>query len=152
LSWEAARDLISRWHDQGFAVGLTNGCFDILHPGHVSLLAFARAQCDRLIVALNTDESVARLKGPGRPVNSLTQRAAVMAALRAVDAVVAFAEETPLALITALRPDVLVKGADYAMNQVVGGDVVRAAGGRVVLADLVPGESTTGVIARLRER
>ncbi len=151
LNWEAARGLVSRWHDQGFSVGFTNGCFDILHPGHVSLLAFARSQCDRLIVALNTDESVARLKGAGRPVNGLGQRAAVMAAIRYVDAVVAFGEETPLELIDVLVPDVLVKGADYSVENVVGGETVRAAGGRVVLAELVPGQSTTGIIARMRD-
>lgn len=148
---DAARGLVARWRDQGFTVGFTNGCFDILHPGHVSLLAFSRAQCDRLIVALNSDESVARLKGPTRPVNTLAQRAQVMAAIRHVDAVVAFGEDTPFELISALLPDVLIKGADYAVENVVGGDVVRAHGGRVVLAELVPGQSTTGIIARLRE-
>jgi D-beta-D-heptose 7-phosphate kinase/D-beta-D-heptose 1-phosphate adenosyltransferase len=152
LSLNAAQALMARWHAQGFSVGFTNGCFDILHPGHVALLAFARGQCDRLIVALNADASVARLKGPSRPVNSLPQRAAVMAAIRHVDAVVAFDEDTPLALITTLVPDVLVKGADYSADQVVGGDVVRAAGGRVVLADLVAGQSTTGIITKLQEK
>jgi D-beta-D-heptose 7-phosphate kinase / D-beta-D-heptose 1-phosphate adenosyltransferase len=150
MTLETAQALVARWRAQGFAVGFTNGCFDILHPGHVSLLAFARTQCDRLIVALNTDESVQRLKGPSRPVNTLAQRAQVMAALRYVDGVVAFGEDTPLALITVLVPDVLVKGADYTVDEVVGGDVVTAAGGRVVLADLVPGQSTTGIIARMK--
>jgi D-beta-D-heptose 7-phosphate kinase/D-beta-D-heptose 1-phosphate adenosyltransferase len=150
-SLEAAQALTARWHAQGFSVGFTNGCFDILHPGHVSLLAFARAQCDRLIVALNTDASVARLKGPTRPVNSLAQRAQVMAAIRHVDAVVAFGEDTPFELISALVPDVLVKGSDYSVDNIVGADVVRAAGGRVVLAELVPGQSTTGIIAKMRE-
>jgi D-beta-D-heptose 7-phosphate kinase/D-beta-D-heptose 1-phosphate adenosyltransferase len=151
LTWAAARELVARWHDQGFSVGFTNGCFDILHPGHVSLLAFARSQCDRLIVALNTDESVARLKGAGRPVNNLAQRAAVMAAIRYVDAVVAFGEDTPLELVDALVPDVLVKGSDYSVDNVVGAATVRAAGGRVVLAELMPGQSTTGIITRMRE-
>ena len=150
-SLEAAQALVARWHAQGFSVGFTNGCFDILHPGHVSLLAFSRAQCDRLIVALNTDASVARLKGPTRPVNSLAQRAQVMAAIRHVDAVVAFGEDTPFELISALVPDVLVKGSDYSVDNIVGADVVRAAGGRVVLAELVPGQSTTGIIAKMRE-
>jgi D-beta-D-heptose 7-phosphate kinase/D-beta-D-heptose 1-phosphate adenosyltransferase len=145
-----AQDLIARWRDQGYSVGFTNGCFDILHPGHVSLLAFSRAQCDRLIVALNTDESVQRLKGPARPVNSLAQRAQVMASIRYVDAVVAFGEDTPFELITALQPDVLVKGADYTVDKVVGADVVLARGGRVVLADLVAGQSTTNIIAKMR--
>jgi D-beta-D-heptose 7-phosphate kinase/D-beta-D-heptose 1-phosphate adenosyltransferase len=150
MTLEMAQALVTRWRAQGFSVGFTNGCFDILHPGHVSLLAFARAQCDRLIVALNTDDSVRRLKGPSRPVNPLAQRAQVMAAIRYVDGVLCFEEDTPLALIAALVPDVLVKGADYAVDQVVGGDVVRAAGGRVVLAELVAGQSTTGIIERMR--
>jgi len=149
-SLEAASGMVSLWREQGLQVGFTNGCFDILHPGHVSLLAAARQNCDRLVVALNTDESVARLKGPTRPVNTLAQRAQVMAAIRYVDCVVAFGEDTPLALITALLPNVLVKGADYTVDKIVGADVVQAAGGRVVLADLVAGQSTTGIIARVK--
>jgi D-beta-D-heptose 7-phosphate kinase/D-beta-D-heptose 1-phosphate adenosyltransferase len=133
-------------------VGFTNGCFDILHPGHVALLARARSECDRLVVALNTDRSVSALKGPGRPVNSLEDRARVVAALRYVDCVVGFDEDTPLELIRDLAPDVLVKGADYTIDAVVGGDLVRAAGGRVVLAALVAGQSTTRTISRLQER
>ncbi len=150
MTLETAQALVARWRAQGFSVGFTNGCFDILHPGHVSLLAFARTQCDRLIVALNTDDSVRRLKGASRPVNPLAQRAQVMAAIRYVDGVVCFDEDTPLALISALVPDVLVKGADYAVDQVVGGDVVQAGGGRVVLAELVAGQSTTGIIDRMK--
>jgi D-beta-D-heptose 7-phosphate kinase/D-beta-D-heptose 1-phosphate adenosyltransferase len=147
----AARSLVAHWREQGLEVGFTNGCFDILHPGHVSLLAFARQNCDRLVVALNTDESVRRLKGPTRPVNPLEQRAQVMAAIRWVDCVVGFAEDTPLDIIKALMPDVLVKGADYALSNVVGADVVQAAGGRVILAELVEGQSTTGIIGRARQ-
>jgi len=147
---DAAKNLVVHWRGQGLHVGFTNGCFDILHPGHVSLLAFARSHCDRLVVALNTDESVRRLKGPSRPVNTLEQRAQVMAAIRFVDCVVAFGEDTPAEIIRALLPDVLVKGADYAMAEVVGGDIVRAAGGRVILADLVAGQSTTGIIGRAK--
>jgi D-beta-D-heptose 7-phosphate kinase/D-beta-D-heptose 1-phosphate adenosyltransferase len=148
---DMTKNLVARWRDQGFSVGFTNGCFDILHPGHVSLLAFARGQCDRLVVALNTDDSVRRLKGATRPVNALEQRARVMAAIRYVDCVVAFGEDTPVRLISELLPDVLVKGSDYAIDQVVGADVVLEAGGRVVLAELVPGQSTTGIISRMRE-
>ena len=148
-SLAAAVRLAARWRAQGLRVGFTNGCFDILHPGHVSLLAAARKACDRLVVALNTDDSVRRLKGPTRPVNALEQRAQVMAAIRHVDCVVGFAEDTPLEAIRALMPDVLVKGADYRVDQVVGADLVLAAGGQVVLADLVAGQSTTGIIARL---
>ncbi len=148
-STDSALGMVALWREQGLRVGFTNGCFDILHPGHVALLAAARQACDRLVVALNTDESVARLKGPTRPVNSLAQRAQVMAAIRFVDCVVGFAEDTPLEVITRLLPDVLVKGADYTVSQVVGADVVVANGGRVVLAELVAGQSTTGIIARV---
>ena len=151
LNLAGALRRISEWRAQGLRVGFTNGCFDILHAGHVSLLRAARRRCDRLVVALNTDASVARLKGPSRPVNPLADRAAVVAALAAVDAVVAFEEDTPLELIRALRPDVLVKGADYTEDRVVGADLVRASGGEVVLVDLLPGRSTTGIAARLRE-
>ncbi|HTR16509.1 MAG TPA: D-glycero-beta-D-manno-heptose-7-phosphate kinase [Acetobacteraceae bacterium] len=142
--------LVARWKAQGLTVGFTNGCFDILHPGHVSLLAYARSQCDRLIVALNTDESVVRLKGPTRPINTLESRAQVIAAVRHVDGVVAFGEDTPLELIRRLVPDVLIKGADYSIDRVVGADVVQGAGGRVVLAELVPGQSTTAIVGRMR--
>ena len=148
-SLDTTRGLVAHWREQGLRVGFTNGCFDILHPGHVSLLAAARQTCDRLVVALNTDDSVRRLKGPTRPVNPLAQRAQVMAAIRYVDCVVGFAEDTPLETIRALVPDVLVKGADYRVDQVVGADLVLAAGGRVVLAELVAGQSTTGIIARV---
>ena len=138
------------WRRRGRSVGFTNGCFDLLHPGHVSLIAQAAAQCDRLIVGLNSDDPVKRLKGEDRPVQSESARAAVMASLADVDMVVIFHEDTPLRLIEALRPDVLVKGADYTVEQVVGGDVVTGYGGRVVLADLAEGHSTTGTIRRLR--
>ena len=148
-SLTATRSLVARWREQGLRVGFTNGCFDILHPGHVSLLAAARRACDRLVVALNTDDSVRRLKGQARPVNALEQRAQVMAAIRYVDCVVSFAEDTPLEAIRALMPDVLVKGADYSVDRVVGAELVLAAGGRVVLAELVAGQSTTGIIAKL---
>ncbi|ACI51606.1 rfaE bifunctional protein [Gluconacetobacter diazotrophicus PA1 5] len=150
LSRAQAAEQVARWKAQGLRVGFTNGCFDIIHPGHVALLAAARRACDRLIVALNDDASVARLKGPERPVNPLEDRARVMAAIRHVDAVVAFGEDTPLELIRLLLPDVLVKGADYRPDQVVGADVVRQAGGRVVLADLEDGKSTTRTIGRIR--
>ncbi len=138
------------WRRQGLKVGFTNGCFDLLHPGHVSLLNQARAACDRLVVGLNSDASVKRLKGNDRPVQSEGARAAVMASLSPVDLVVVFGEDTPLALIEALRPDVLVKGADYTRAQVVGGDVVESYGGRVVLADVVASYSTTATIAAMK--
>lgn len=149
LSIEAALDLIQSWRAQGFKVGFTNGCFDLLHPGHIYLLDQARAACDRLVVAINSDQSVARLKGEGRPVQPLIARAQVLGGLASVDAVVVFSDQTPLKLIEAMRPDVLVKGADYAKDQVIGGALVEGWGGRVVLADLLDGHSTTGTIARL---
>ncbi len=149
LSLEAALDLVRLWRAQGFKVGFTNGCFDLLHPGHVYLLDQARAACDRLVVAINSDSSVARLKGEGRPVQPLIARAQVLGALASVDAVVVFSDQTPVKLIEAMRPDVLVKGADYAKDQVIGGDLVEGWGGKVVLAELLDGHSTTGTIARL---
>jgi D-beta-D-heptose 7-phosphate kinase/D-beta-D-heptose 1-phosphate adenosyltransferase len=142
--------LVRGWKSRGLRVGFTNGVFDIVHAGHVALLAAARAQCDRLIVALNTDRGVRRLKGPKRPVNSLIDRAAVIAAIEAVDAVIGFDDETPIELIRRLKPDVLVKGGDYTIETVVGAEDVQASGGRVVLVDLVEGRSTTGLIHAIR--
>ena len=146
---EAALERLARWRRQGRRIGFTNGCFDLLHPGHISLLQQARAACDRLVVGLNSDESVRRLKGETRPVQSETARATVLASLSSVDLVVVFGEDTPQAVIEALRPDVLVKGADYALEQVVGGAFVRSYGGRVLLADLSAGHSTSATIARM---
>jgi rfaE bifunctional protein nucleotidyltransferase chain/domain len=127
----------------------TNGCFDVLHRGHVEYLTSARALGAALVVGLNTDASVRRLKGPGRPLNPQDDRAYVLAGLAAVDAVTYFDEDTPRELIAALLPDVLVKGGDYRAEEVVGGEEVRAAGGRVVIAPLVPGRSTTGLLQRI---
>lgn len=149
VSLDVAVERVAAWRAQGLSVGFTNGCFDLLHSGHVSLLSQARGSCDRLIVGLNTDASVRRLKGDGRPVNSEMARAVVLAALETVDAVVSFSEETPLKLIEAIKPDVLVKGADYTIDRVVGADFVQKHGGRVVLVDLVPGQSTTSTIQRM---
>jgi len=149
---EAALQRIAEWRRHGLRIGLTNGCFDLIHPGHVHLLARARAACDRLVVALNTDLSVKRLKGPERPIQSEAARATVMSSLASVDLVVLFAEDTPLSLIDAIRPDVLVKGADYRPEQVVGADIVRRNGGKVLLVDLLPSQGTTATIARVRER
>jgi D-beta-D-heptose 7-phosphate kinase/D-beta-D-heptose 1-phosphate adenosyltransferase len=149
LSLDQAVEQIRRWRRNGQRIGFTNGCFDLLHPGHADLLAFARAGCDRLVVGLNDDASVRRLKGAGRPVQPVASRAAVLAALAAVDLVLAFSEDTPLALIEAIRPDLLVKGADYREDQVVGADLVRSYGGEVRLAPLRPGHSTTATLARI---
>lgn len=148
----AAREEARAWRDGGLRVGFTNGCFDVLHRGHVTYLAAARASCDRLIVGLNTDGSVRALKGEGRPVNDLESRALVLAGLSCVDLVVPFAEADPLALIEALRPDLLMKGADYALDQVVGADLVRSYGGAVALVPLVEGYSTTQALERWRSR
>jgi D-beta-D-heptose 7-phosphate kinase/D-beta-D-heptose 1-phosphate adenosyltransferase len=144
-----ALDRLARWRSKGLRVGFTNGCFDLLHPGHVALLAQARAHCDRLVVGLNSDTSVARLKGPERPVQNEQARAAVLASLASVDLVVIFDDNTPLSLIAEIKPDLLVKGADYRHDQVVGADIVEKHGGKVMLADLLPGFSTTATIARL---
>ncbi len=145
---EAALLLVAHWRMLGLRVAFTNGCFDVLHPGHVSLLNQARRAADRLVVGLNSDASVRRLKGSGRPVQTAASRARVLSSLRAVDAVVIFDEDTPLRLITAIEPDVLVKGADYKIETVVGADFVLQRGGQVVLADLVPSHSTTETIRR----
>jgi len=152
MELEAALQQIVEWRRHGLRIGFTNGCFDLIHPGHVYLLARAQTACDRLIVALNTDASVRRLKGPERPIQHEAARATVLSSLASVDLVVLFAEDTPLSLIEAIRPDVLVKGADYSPDQVVGADIVRRNGGQVVLVDLLAGQGTTATIARVRER
>jgi D-beta-D-heptose 7-phosphate kinase/D-beta-D-heptose 1-phosphate adenosyltransferase len=142
----------SRWRERGLRVGFTNGCFDILHRGHIAYLAQARGWCDRLIVGLNSDRSVRALKGEGRPVNDLQSRALVLAGLGSVDLVTPFDEETPLKLIEAARPDVLIKGSDYSVDGVVGHELVEGWGGQVRLADFIEGQSTTATIARLAKR
>ena len=133
-------------------VVFTNGCFDILHRGHVEYLYAARTLGDRLVIGVNTDDSVARLKGPSRPIVPLDDRLYVLAGLGCVDAVTPFDEDTPRALIADLLPDVLVKGGDYEPDQVVGAREVRAAGGEVVILPFVEGRSTTGIIRRLQNR
>ena len=150
FDWSQLDERLRGWRRQGLRVGFTNGCFDLLHPGHVRILTEARANCDRLIVGLNSDASVARLKGDGRPIQSEQGRAEVLAALEAVDLVVIFGEDTPLELIRTVRPEVLVKGADYRREDVVGHEVVEANGGKVVLVDIVPGYSTTRLVDRSR--
>ena len=150
VSREAAAEQVERWRRMGYRTGFTNGCFDLLHPGHVHLLEQARAACDRLVVGLNSDSSVRRLKGPTRPVQPEAARAAVLASLAAVDLVCVFDEDTPVELIAALRPELLVKGADYAVEDVVGHEMVEGWGGRIMLAQLLPGHSTTATVARLR--
>ena len=139
---------LAEWRKAKLRIGFTNGCFDLLHRGHVKLMAAARSACDRLVVGLNSDSSVSRLKGAGRPIQDVASRADVLAALEAVDLVVVFEEDTPLKLIRQVRPAVLVKGGDYQRHEVVGHEVVEAEGGEVILVDLVPGHSTTSMVAR----
>jgi D-beta-D-heptose 7-phosphate kinase / D-beta-D-heptose 1-phosphate adenosyltransferase len=141
---------LADWRKQDLRIGFTNGCFDILHPGHVKVLTAARGACDRLIVGLNSDASAKRLKGEGRPVQDEHARAEVLAALEAVDLVVLFEEDTPLDLIRRIKPSVLVKGGDYTRDQVVGREVVEAGGGEVLLVEVLPGFSTTSLVARAR--
>ncbi len=150
VSREAAIEHVQRWHHKGWRVGFTNGCFDLLHPGHLHLLEEAREACDRLVVGLNSDPSVRRLKGAGRPVQPEAARAAMLASLASVDLVTVFEEDTPEALIAALHPDMLVKGANYSLDQVVGADLVRGWGGVVMLAELVLGHSTAATVERIR--
>lgn len=145
-------DEVARWRARGLRIGFTNGCFDILHKGHVAYLAQAKSWCDKLIVGLNSDDSVRALKGEGRPVNDLESRALVLAGLGSVDLVAPFDELTPLKLIEAARPDVLIKGADYAESEVVGADLVKGWGGEVRLAEIVEGYSTTAAIARMSRK
>jgi D-beta-D-heptose 7-phosphate kinase/D-beta-D-heptose 1-phosphate adenosyltransferase len=147
MSWDQARAWRRRVPGR---VVFTNGVFDLIHPGHVDLLLGARQQGDALVVGLNTDESVRRLKGPDRPVRSQAERAYVVAALAMVDAVVLFEQDTPLEIIRLLEPDVLVKGGDYTEATIVGAPDVRARGGEVVVIPLTAGQSTTSIIEKLR--
>jgi rfaE bifunctional protein nucleotidyltransferase chain/domain len=140
---------VNRWRLLGKTVAFTNGCFDILHAGHIESLSDAAREADFLIVGLNSDASTGRLKGPGRPVNDQRSRATVMAALLMVDGVTLFDEDTPLNLIDTLRPDVLVKGGDYTLDQIVGAKEVMSWGGRVVINPILPGFSTTGILEKI---
>lgn len=154
LGWQEARDRIDRWKAAGLRVGFTNGCFDILHQGHVMMLDRCRAHVDKLVLGLNTDASISRLKGASRPVNPASARAAVIAALGSIDAVVMFGDDpeegdTPLMLMKALRPDVIFKGKDYTADKVVGADFIKSCGGEVVLVDLEDGFSTTATIKKM---
>jgi D-glycero-beta-D-manno-heptose 1-phosphate adenylyltransferase len=140
---------LSRWRLLGKTVAFTNGCFDILHQGHIASLSEAAREADFLIVGLNSDASTCRLKGESRPINNQHARATVMASLLMVDAVILFEEDTPLNLINAIQPDVLVKGGDYTLEQIVGAKEVIEAGGRVVINPIVPGFSTTSIIEKI---
>ena len=140
----------ARWHMLGRKVAFTNGCFDLLHAGHIASLEEAARQGDVLVVGLNADVSVKKLKGSNRPVNKEQDRALVLAALSMVDAVILFAEETPEKLITALLPEVLVKGGDYRVEEIAGAEQVIANGGKVVLNPILPGHSTSGMIEKIQ--
>lgn len=147
---DACQARVRAWQADGHVVVFTNGVFDLLHPGHVRYLAAARAEGDRLVVAVNTDETVRVAKGADRPVHPAAERAELLAALKVVDLVTIFPEATPAAIIEALQPDVLVKGADWPLDQIVGRDTVWARGGRVVRVPTEAGHSTTGIIRKVR--
>lgn len=148
---EEAKARVAAWKRQGMRVVFTNGCFDLLHLGHVDYLEKARNLGDALVVGLNTDDSVSRFKGPQRPIQDEKSRARVMAALKAVDLVVYFNEDTPKNLISALVPHILVKGSDYLAENIVGADVVKNAGGEVKTIEFVPGYSTTRLVERIKK-
>jgi D-beta-D-heptose 7-phosphate kinase/D-beta-D-heptose 1-phosphate adenosyltransferase len=141
-----------RLRERGEILVFTNGCFDLLHPGHVRYLAEARAQGDRLVVAVNADETVRELKGPGRPLTPLDERMEILAALASVDYVVGFEEETPFEIVEELVPDVLVKGGDWTPDRIVGRERVEGAGGRVLSLPFAPGHSTSSIIERVVSR
>lgn len=147
----AAKDLVLQWKNEGKKVVFTNGCFDILHLGHVDYLEKARELGDKLVVGLNTDDSVSRFKGPERPIQNQNSRAHVLASLQFIDLVVFFNDDTPLNLISALVPDVLVKGSDYLAENIVGADVVKKGGGVVKTIDFVPGYSTTRILEKIKK-
>lgn len=149
-TWTEARNRIAEWQKQGMRIVFTNGCFDLLHFGHLHYLAQARDLGDRLVIGLNSGDSVRRLKGPNRPINNEATRLLQMASLAFVDLVVLFEEDTPLELIRTLQPDVLVKGGDYYPETIVGADVVKARGGRVVVLSFVEGYSTTAIEEKIR--
>lgn len=148
--WQGAREQVGRWQQQGLNVVFTNGCFDLLHLGHVDYLEKAKALGDRLVIGLNTDDSVSRFKGPSRPIQDQQSRARVLAALQFVDLVVLFNEDTPLHLITELKPNTLVKGSDYLAENIVGADVVKDSGGEVKTIDFVPGYSTSRIVEKIK--
>jgi D-beta-D-heptose 7-phosphate kinase/D-beta-D-heptose 1-phosphate adenosyltransferase len=150
--WRDLDGRLAEWRMQDLRIGFTNGVFDLMHPGHIKVLAQARARCDRLVVGLNSDASVKRLKGKDRPIQNERARAEVLAGLEAVDLIAIFPQDTPLELIRHVKPTVLVKGGDYRPDQVVGRELVEAQGGEVVLVDLVPGFSTTRIVQRSRGR
>ncbi|RYZ98622.1 MAG: D-glycero-beta-D-manno-heptose 1-phosphate adenylyltransferase [Sphingobacteriaceae bacterium] len=151
-SHETAKSLVSGWKNEGKKVVFTNGVFDLLHVGHITYLAKAAEEGDKLIIGLNSDSSVKRIKGDDRPINDQSSRAALLAALFFVDAIVLFDEDTPLNLISILLPDILIKGADYAIENIVGGKEVIANGGEVKTITFVEGYSSTSIIERINNK
>jgi rfaE bifunctional protein nucleotidyltransferase chain/domain len=151
MTLQEAKAMIAAWRVLGKTVSFTNGCFDILHPGHIFSLGQAAKEADYLVVGLNSDASVKRLKGPERPINNTESRATIISNLILVDAVVVFEEDTPLELISELLPDVLVKGGDYTLEQIVGAKEVIAAGGKVIINNIVEGFSTTNLIEKIKK-
>ena len=145
-------DLIRTWEESGYSIGFTNGCFDLLHPGHISLLHHAKNECDKLVVGLNSDSSVAQLKGEDRPIQKANARATVLLALQDVDVVIIFDEETPIKLIESVKPDVLVKGGDYKIDEIVGAEFINQNGGRVVLSNYKNGHSTSELIKKIESQ
>jgi D-beta-D-heptose 7-phosphate kinase/D-beta-D-heptose 1-phosphate adenosyltransferase len=151
FDWTMLDEHLAEWRRAGLRVGFTNGCFDLIHPGHLRVLAGARAVCDRLVVGLNSDASARRLKGPTRPIQDEVARVEVLAALEATDLIVVFEEDTPLELIRRIRPQVLVKGGDYIRDQVVGHEIVEATGGEVIIVETLPERSTTRLVERSKK-
>ena len=142
-------DVIRSWRSQGYIIGFTNGCFDLLHPGHISLLQHAKNECDKLVVGLNSDSSVAQLKGEDRPIQKANARATILLALQDVDVVIIFDEETTIKLIESIKHDVLVKGGDYKIDAIVGAEFINQNGGRVVLSNYKNGHSTSQLIKKI---
>ena len=151
FSLQAMQELVRNWQERGLKVGFTNGCFDIVHAGHISSLSHCKEYCDRLVLAINSDDSVKRLKGPARPVNNEIDRAMLLAALTDIDAVMIFREDTPIATLEALKPDVLMKGEDYQKEEIVGWKLIESYGGRVQRIPLVEGYSTTNTISKIQQ-
>jgi len=152
FSLSQLQEQVQQWRDQGSKIVFTNGCFDLLHLGHVDYLEKAKQLGDKLVLGLNTDASISRIKGPSRPLQDEMSRARIMASLLFIDAVVLFDDDTPLELIKAVQPDILVKGDDYAVTQIVGHEVVTARGGEVKTVPLVKGYSTTNIVNKIKEQ
>ncbi len=151
LNLESLEEKLNEWQAKGLRVAFTNGCFDILHRGHVDYLSRAKDTADILVIGLNTDDSVRRLKGVHRPINDELSRAMLLASLFFIDAVVFFGEDTPYELIKKVQPDVLIKGSDYKAEDIVGYDIVKAKGGQVLTIDYLPGFSTSGIERKIKE-